>query len=260
MRPETDGQSNKLLVPDDPHPLEFINETSAREIVLICEHAGRSIPKSLDDLGLSDEDLHRHIAYDIGAKQVATMMAEQLNAPLVLQNYSRLVIDCNRPVYAEDVIPERSDATEIPGNFNLDAESRQHRIDEIYTPFHDAVSALLDQNQRSTVLAIHSFTPVLNHETRPWDLAFLYRKDTKTSQALADAVRQIDPNCNIGMNKPYTIEDSTDWFVPYHGEGRGLAHSLIEIRNDHLDTEENCRYWVALLSEAIEQFLKQNIQ
>lgn len=260
MRSDTDGQSSKLLVAGDPKPFVILNETSAHQVLLICEHAGRSIPGSLGNLGLAHEDLRRHIAYDIGAKEVATMMAEQMNAPLVMQNYSRLVIDCNRPVDAEDAIPERSDYTVIPGNCNLDAQSRQSRIDEIFTPFHDAVSALLDQKQPSAAFAIHSFTPVLNDERRPWDLTFLFRNDTSTSKALADAVKQIDPKCKIGMNKPYTIEDGADWFVPYHGERRGLAHSLIEIRNDHLDSEEKCRYWGDLLCDAIEHFLNKGIQ
>ena len=249
-------QTKTLLWEGDPRPLELINEFSKCPIVLVCEHAGQSIPMDLGDLGISKADMQRHIAYDIGAKQVAMQMAEFLNAPLVMQPYSRLVIDCNRPVDAEDAIPDRSGGIEIPGNCNLDFQDRKQRIEEIYLPFHDSISEILDRHRRIGVFSIHSFTPLLNSEQRPWDLAFLFRKDAATSQALADAVRRFDPTPTIGMNEPYVITDSTDWFVPYHGERRGLAHSLIEIRNDHLYSDESCRSWALLLSQAIGQFLE----
>lgn len=256
MQSEAVEVSNTLLLENDPPPAEIVNSTSERNIVFVCEHAGRTIPKALGDLGLSKYDLDRHIAYDVGAEKVARMMSEILGAPLVIQSYSRLVVDCNRPVDAPDAIPQSSDTTIIPGNFGIGQTQRQQRIGEIFVPFHNAVSAMLDKHPRKAVFAIHSFTPVLGREARPWDLAFLFRKDSFTSRSLAKAVGKLDPNLKIGMNEPYAIEDNADWFVPYHGERRDLAHSLIEIRNDHLGTNDSCRSWAALLSNAIEQYLK----
>ena len=255
MQIGADVRSNTLLGPDDCRPLDIVNESSQYPVLLVCEHAGQSIPKALGDLGLSRENMNEHIAYDIGARQVSIMIAEYLGAPLILQPYSRLVIDCNRPVHSEQAIPLQSDGIRIPGNCDLGPEERLQRIKEVYNPFHDSVSALLDRHFREAAFAIHSFTPILDNETRPWDLAFLFRKDAETSHSLADAVRRLDPTRNIGMNVPYSIDDSTDWFVPYHGERRGLAHSLIEIRNDHLRSEACCRSWAKLLSRAIQQFL-----
>lgn len=247
--------ATNLLRASDPLPVEIVNEASDSKVVLVCEHAGREIPAALGNLGVQEEDMQRHIAYDVGAADVAIKMADILDAPLLLQPYSRLVVDCNRPVDAHDAIPESSDGTEIPGNRNLTISARQMRFDEIFTPFHQAVSAILEQIERQAVFAIHSFTPVLGKEERPWDLAFLFRKDQATSAKLAAAVRRLDPSATIGMNVPYAIDDKSDWFVPHHGEGRGLAHSLIEIRNDHLNSDQSCRSWAALLSGAIKEFL-----
>ncbi len=246
-----------LLNSSEYGPLDIVNKSSQYPVLLVCEHAGRAIPKALGDLGLSRENLNRHIAYDIGAKHVSIMMAEYLGAPLILQPYSRLVIDCNRPPDSKESVPKQSCGTRIPGNCNLGPEERRQRLAEIFIPFHESISALLDKHRRSAVFSIHSFTPIMDNKTRPWDLAFLFRKDTETSHSLADAVRNLDPTKIIGMNVPYSIDDDTDWFVPYHGEQRGIAHSLIEIRNDNLKSDESCRAWAKLLSEAIRQFLDQ---
>ncbi len=255
MQIGADSQSNTLLGPDDCRPLDIVNESSQFPVLLVCEHAGRSIPRALGNLGLSKENMNKHIAYDIGARQVSMMIAEYLDAPLILQPYSRLVIDCNRPIHSEEAIPVQSDGIPIPGNYDLDSRQHWQRIKEIHIPFHESISALLDRHWRAAAFAIHSFTPKLNNEARPWDLAFLFRKDTETSHNMADAVRRLDPTQNIGMNVPYSINDNTDWFVPYHGEQRGLAHSLIEIRNDHLRSERCCRAWANLLAKAINQYL-----
>ncbi len=256
MHPCTAEQSDALLQTGDPEPVVLVNASSKKAAVLVCEHAGRAIPRALGDLGLTEADLDRHIAYDIGAEKLSRMMAERLGLPLVLQSYSRLVVDCNRPVEAADAVPELSDAIPIRANMSIGAEQRQQRLDEIFFPFHEAVSEILDLHPRKAVFAIHSYTPVLGREERPWDLAFLFRKDSLTSRSLADSVKVLDPSLKIGMNEPYAIEVNADWFVPYHGERRGIAHSLIEVRNDHLGTDDACRRWASVLSAAIEQFLE----
>jgi len=244
----------RLLQASDPAPFELVNAASDSDVVIVCEHAGRDIPALLGTLGLTGDQLDRHIAFDIGAETVARLMSARLDTPLILQPYSRLVIDCNRPVAAEDSIPEISDQVAVPGNKNLTETDRRQRIDEIFTPFQDAVSGLLDRHARRAIFAIHSFTPMLGDSARPWDIAFLFRQDTATSQALANTIRRCSPDVVIGMNEPYCIDDRSDWFVPYHGERRGLAHSLIEIRNDHLLSDDGCRYWASLIGDAISEF------
>ena len=175
----------------------------------------------------------------------------------VIQPYSRLVIDCNRPPGAHDSIPEVSDGTTVPANLGLDDVGRAARVNEIFQPYHDAVTDRLHRVPRRVAVSIHSFTPHFNGASRLWDIGFLFRKDARTSACLADIVRSINPDLRIGMNQPYQIDDLSDWFVPQHGEARGLPHSLIEIRNDDIDTPEGQERWAALLASTLNRGLKE---
>lgn len=243
----------QLLTKRDPDPVEIVNHGSRAPVVLTCEHAGQLVPEALNGLGVSQAVLNDHVGWDVGAAQVTRMMAENLGCAAVLQRYSRLVIDCNRPPEASDSIPEISDLREVPANQSLSAAGRIARHDEIFIPYQSAVSGALHQPGLQAVLSIHSFTPQLSAGAgmRPWDIGFLFRKDEATSTALAGALKARHPRAVIGMNQPYQVDDASDWFVPQHGERSGLPHSLIEIRNDHLGTDEGCRFWADLLSDCI---------
>ncbi len=247
--------SGVLLGPRDIAPFEIVNAGSGHPAVLVCEHAGLAIPQALGDLGVAPDALRTHIGWDIGAADVARMMAENLGAPLILQNYSRLVIDCNRPTVAAESIRPVSHGITIPGNQSLTDADRVARIEEIFTPFHRAVDMILEVVPRRAVFAIHSFNPTLEGESRPWDVGFLFRRDTATSHRLAAELEAAAPGLTIGFNEPYTVDDASDWFVPQHGEKRRLAHSLIEIRNDHLRDKAGCRRWAGLLGRCIETVL-----
>lgn len=247
----------KLLGPEDPPVCELVNFDSDFPVVLVCEHAGRAVPKKLQRMGLTQDAMARHIAWDIGAAALTRKIAKLMGAPAILQNFSRLVIDCNRPPEHPSSMPAISDETLIPANAEISQQERAARIDEVFTPFQSAVCGLLDQHERKVALAIHSFTPVLAGAKRPWDISFLFRQDTQTSKRLAAHISHEELDLCIGMNQPYNICDKTDWFVPRHGEKRGLAHSLVEIRNDHLLTNAGQDYWAGILTRAITQYLKE---
>lgn len=240
-----------LLQPGDPAPVELVNAGSRHPLVVVCEHAGRAVPAALNGLGVAMADMDKHVAYDIGAESVARMLADIFGAPLVLQRYSRLVIDCNRPDDAADLIPEVSDGVRVPANHGLGPRERRRRIEEIFLPYRVALDGVLDAAPRRVAVAIHSFTPVLGGIARPWDIGFLFRKDVATSHRLAETLGRHEPGLKIGMNQPYAIDDRSDWFVPQHGERRNLPHSLIEIRNDHLLTGEGCDRWAERLAACL---------
>ena len=223
--------------------------------MLICEHGGRAVPHKLKKLGLHDAAMDEHIAYDIGAEATARLLANELSVPLVIQRYSRLVIDCNRPPTADDAMPHLIHGTTVPGNENLSAQSRQQRVQEIFTPFDHAVAELIEAPKRRWAFSIHSFTPELNGQMRPWDIGFLFRNDDQTSALLAEHIRLKHPNITVGLNEPYTIDDESDWFVPQHAERLNLQHSLVEIRNDHICTEAGQHFWARLLTDAINSTL-----
>ncbi len=246
----------KLLGPDDPSPVTVLNEGSDYPVVLVCEHAGRAIPVSLGFLGLERRHMDLHIAWDIGTEALCRQLSQSLGATAVLQPYSRLVIDCNRPTNAPDAMPAVSDHVAVPANVDLIGPARQARIDEIFTPFHRAVDDILSRASCKAAFSVHSFTPIMNGVPRPWDIGFLYRKDEETSKRLGAVVARQSPDLVIGFNQPYQIDDLSDWFVPQHGERRAMPHSLIEIRNDHLGDDQVAAPWAVLLATAIDAFAR----
>ena len=256
MMRQANHQPDRLLLSSDPNPVELVNAHSDHPVVLVCEHAGQAVPDALNGLGLPPGALDAHIGWDIGARAVTLRLAKALGMPAVLQRYSRLVIDCNRPPEAPDSVPAVSDGVLVPDNAGLNDKARQARVSEIFEPFHDATAALLDHPCRRATFAIHSFTPSMGGRTRPWDIGLLYRYDEKTSPLLRDSIAAIRPDLLIGMNEPYQIDDESDWFVPHHGEARGFAHSLIEIRNDQIVDVAGQAIFADLLSAALTDFLR----
>lgn len=253
----TDAQAGGgLLAPDDPAPFEIVNGEGASRVVLLCEHAGRRIPRQLGDLGVPESEFARHIAYDIGAEGVARGLSTALDAPLILQRYSRLVVDCNRAFDSADCMPETSDTTVIPGNQGLTRAARLARYEEIHVPFHTEVSRLLDRHgrrHRTALVSVHSFTPRLLKDgiERPWQLGLLFNRDDRLARKLMAAIAGLDDTVNAAFNEPYTGNDLTDYAIPVHGEKRGIEHVLVEIRNDLIADEAGQARWAEFLAVAI---------
>ncbi len=244
------------LGPGDPDPVEVLNPGGRAGVVLTCEHAGQAVPASLDNLGLPQEELDRHIGWDIGAYGVATRLSRLIDAPLVSQRYSRLVVDCNRPHGAPTHIPEVSDGTEVPANRGLAAEERALRHAAIHAPLHDAIASLLDARPGAVLVAIHSFTPQLRSDPapRPWDVGFLWRQDGAFATRLLEAMGETG-DLLLAHNEPYRIDDEGDYTIPVHGEARRIPHVLLEIRNDRIASPEGQAEFAARLASALEDAL-----
>ena len=246
-----------LLSVADPAPVEVFNPRGASPYLLTCEHAGREIPLALGDMGLHDRHRQRHISWDIGAAGLARLLAEALDAPLVLQRYSRLVIDCNRPLAAEDSIPEVSDGTAIPANAGLSGPARRARVEAIHKPYHSQVTTLLDRRaaagKPTALVAMHSFTPSLEAAPapRPWDLGLLYNRHERLSRHAHDVLEVEAGHLKFTFNEPYCVSDLEDFTIPVHGEKRGLPHMLLEVRNDHIAHEAGQRAWAELLGRVL---------
>ena len=176
------------LLEGEEAPAILVNGGGRSSYVLICEHASNRLPRTLGTLGLPPSELTRHIAWDLGAEQVARRLSRLMDAPLVLQRYSRLAYDCNRPPDAADAMPELSETTDIPGNRSLSPADKLARIREIYRPFHGAITELLDRRAadgvRSMVVTIHSFTPVYKGRRRAVELGLLHDRDTGLADRL----------------------------------------------------------------------------
>jgi predicted N-formylglutamate amidohydrolase len=246
--------SDSLLTPDEPPPFLEIGRNRRSAFVIAVDHASRRIPKRLGSLGLPPAELERHIAWDIGAFEVARRMAEALDAALVAANYSRLVIDCNRDPRVASSIPTVAEATEIPGNKDLSEEAVAARRTQIFQPYHDRLRELLDERQRAgrpTILvAQHSMTDVFKGVRRSMHAAVLYNRDRRFAALVLDILRR-EPNLTVADNEPYFVSDETDYTLPRHGEARGLPHVEIEIRQDLIRDEAGQVEWAARLAQAL---------
>jgi predicted N-formylglutamate amidohydrolase len=223
-----------MLGPDDMSPFVVVNQGGSSPFLLLGDHAGREIPKSLKGLGVTPEAMDRHIAWDIGIAGLGDVLAGLLDACFVRQTYSRLVVDCNRRPGEASAMPEISDGQAIPGNVGLTAEDRAARHAAIYQPYQDAIAGLLDQRAaagRETLLvSLHSFTPAMQGIARPWRYGVLHRDDSALSHATL-ALLQAELGEVAGDNQPYAM-DGTDNTIPLHADARGLDYLELEVRQD----------------------------
>jgi predicted N-formylglutamate amidohydrolase len=250
------------LGPADVPPVLEETPAGRSPFLLTCDHYGRLIPGALGTLGLPEAELDRHIAWDVGIAGVAGQLSRALDAHLVAQRYSRLVIDCNRPPAAPSSIPLISEATMIPGNDGLTREAAETRRALIFTPYHrriaDIIDARLAQGMPSVLVALHSFTPVYAGIARPWHIGTLYQRDTRLPPLLLKLLRA-EADLVVGDNEPYAVSDATDYTIPVHGEARGLMNTGIEIRQDLIAAGSGQTEWAERLARifgAVENTLR----
>jgi predicted N-formylglutamate amidohydrolase len=250
-KPDTLLATLGLLGADEPPAVEVVNAGATGSAVLVCDHASNRVPRRLGDLGLEAVQLADHIGWDPGAADVARRLSAHLDAPLLLSGYSRLVVDCNRPLGNPESIAEQSAGVPVPGNRGLSFRERDMRIDALFRPYHDAIRRLLDArpHRPSLLLSIHSFTPVLNGRPRPWDIGISYGRDRRLAALLLGALAR-KGGLTVGDNQPYPVEDDIDYTIPHHGEGRGLPCVMIEIRQDGIRTAAGAAVWAERLANA----------
>ncbi|MFT4014429.1 MAG: N-formylglutamate amidohydrolase [Paracoccus sp. (in: a-proteobacteria)] len=238
-----------------PPPVTVHNPQGGSDWLILCEHASCFIPPAYGLLGLPPGGNRAHIGWDIGAAAVALDMARRMDAVCVTAGYSRLLIDLNRPIGAAGSIPERSEATGIPGNRALSAQERARREAAYFHPFHDRVAALLDARaaggRRTRIVAIHSFTPIFLGVARPWHLGVLALKSRPLAKALLAAVARRDPDLCLALDEPYRIALDEDYAIPVHGDARGLDALLVEMRNDLIAEPDGARDWAERLAKTL---------
>jgi predicted N-formylglutamate amidohydrolase len=249
-------KSTDLLAPDEPPAFLELRPQGQSNFVIVVDHAGRLIPRRLQDLGLPASELQRHIAWDIGALGVARRVSEALDAPLLAQNYSRLVIDCNRDPEVASSIARSSESIKIPGNIDLSDADRSARRTEIFEPYHGRVRNLLDARAaagRPTILvAQHSMTDVYLGVRRPMHAAILYNRDRRFAGLVLDSLRR-EAGLIVADNEPYFVSDATDYSIPRHGEARGLPHVEIEIRQDLVGDDAGQAQWAERITRALRE-------
>jgi len=243
-----------LLGPEDPAPFRTLRERASSPFLFTADHAGNIIPHALGNLGISEVDRTRHIAWDIGIASVTERLSELLGATAILQTYSRLVVDCNRRPDLSDAFPKISETTPIPGNAALSKADRDARSEAIFRPYHDAIKHLIAmrraRRQPTLYVAMHSFTPVFKRVSRPMEVAVLYNRSPRLSRAIAGLLRG-EAGLKVAENEPYRVTDETDYGVPVHAEAGGLDYVEIEIRQDLIETDAGQVAWAERLGRLL---------
>jgi predicted N-formylglutamate amidohydrolase len=243
-----------------PHPpprpaVEILNKSGSSPVVLLCEHASNFIPPEYAGLGVPSDELERHIAWDIGAAGVTRRLSQLIDAPAFVGQYSRLLIDLNRPLTSPTSIVTRSESTDIPGNASLDPTERSRRAVLYFEPFHQAVTQLLEERQRAghptLIVAVHSFTPTFHGDARPWQAGIIYDKGTAFAEATLDRLRLHDTALNVGANVPYAVAPEDYYGLLVYGDYAGNPALLVEIRQDLLAQPEQQHEWAHRLAAAL---------
>ena len=251
---------DRLLAGDEPPPFTVDNEAGTSPLLIVADHAGKHFPRRLEQLGVSDAECERHIAWDIGIGAVCRLLGQALDAVVIRQNYSRLVIDCNRTPGSETSIADLSELTAVPGNIGLSERDKLARVREIFQPYHDRIADELDRRRKAArptaLISVHSFTPVYMTVTRPWHVGVLYNRDRRFAQILMELLHRED-GLVVGDNEPYSVTDASDYTIPVHGEQRDLHHVAIEIRQDLIADDAGQRVWAALFARLLPRAYQQ---
>ena len=241
---------------EDPASLvvEVLAPKAAGPSLVVCDHASNQVPRDLADLGLPREALCRHIAWDIGAATVARRLASRLGTTAVLSGVSRLVIDCNRPLGHPTSICATSDGTSVPGNHELESEHVCQRAANYFYPYHGAISSHLGRIEElraevAALISVHSFTPEMGGQVRPWHVGILWNRDPRLAVPLIEALRA-SGDLVVGDNQPYSGRDC-NYTVDLHGGSFGRPHVSIEIRQDQLGEEAMADSWGDRLADLL---------
>ncbi len=252
------GVSSILAEYEQP-PFEIVNRHGTARAVITCDHASNQIPDSLNLLGLGDKELAQHIAYDLGCADLSRRLSEILDAPLILGNFSRLVVDLNRHLNDPSSISETSDNIPVPGNRNISHQHAAQRIEELFVPYHNALAALLADVHAvhgvPLIIAVHSFTPVFANFERPWHIGVLWNLDERIAHPLIERLRRHAEIC-VGDNQPYHAKEPVGYGMDVHAESNGYPHALLEIRQDLLANKEGTDRWAELLGHELGEVMK----
>jgi predicted N-formylglutamate amidohydrolase len=222
--------------------------------LIVCDHASNRIPDDYKSSGFAEDALQTHIAWDPGALEVARRLSARFDAPLFWPDVSRLVIDCNRAPEASSLIVVESEGRPVPANRALSDEERKRRLDGIHAPYHAAIDECLSRRLAAhlptTLLAIHSYTPVYLGKARLWQVGIVFDADRRMADVLIGGL-QADLALTVGINEPYSPADQVYYTVARHAGPRGLPAVMIEIRNDEIGDEAAQLSWADRLAKIL---------
>ncbi|WP_299753767.1 N-formylglutamate amidohydrolase [uncultured Boseongicola sp.] len=227
---------NHLDRPLNETIVDVRNAQALSSVVVVCEHASAYIPGEFENLGLADEMLYSHVAWDPGAMALAEGMAERLDAILIAAKTSRLVYDCNRPPHAPDAMPARSEIVDVPGNISLSAAQKAERVKKYYEPFYSTVAETMAGIADPILVTVHSFTPIFHGNVRDVEIGILHDSDSRLADALLSTSSANTPR-TVRRNEPYGPTDGVTHTLKEHALPSGHLNVMLEVRNDLIATE-----------------------
>jgi predicted N-formylglutamate amidohydrolase len=255
--PDSEGQW-PLIGPGDPPPYMTYNDHGRAPVLLVADHASPFFPAAMNQLGLADWVLERHVAWDIGSDRLTRFLADALDAQAVLAGFSRLIVDPNRQLDDPTAFAQVSDGIAIPGNLDLDERQKALRVQSFFRPYHETISARIDGFEARGVvpafISVHTCTPVFDRVVRPWHIGVMWDKDPRIARPFMAALERTPDVC-IGDNEPYSGRHPHDFTIDYHAEPAGLPHVGIEVRQDLVADEEGARKWAGVLAAALADIL-----
>lgn len=255
----SEGTRHPLIGPGDAPPFFRYNEDGGACALIVADHASPYFPAAMNQLGLADWVLERHVAWDIGSDELARALADRLDAPAILAGFSRLIVDPNRQLHDPTAFIEVSDGIAIPGNQGLSEDDKSLRIRSFFQPYHDAIGERLDafeaEGQVPVLLSIHTCTPVFDRVVRPWHMGVMWDRDPRVAVPLMERLRRVEGVC-VGDNEPYSGRHPYDFTIDHHAERRRLPHVGVEVRQDLVSDPEGARRWADILGEALENVLE----
>lgn len=253
---------SRVLSAREPKPFRVLRAGSKSPYVIVCDHASNKVPASLKGMGLKKSDLQKHIGWDPGTADIGRYLSQKLNAPAILAQYSRLVVDLNRGHTNKDCMRAVSDHIVVPANRGLSRQQKKQRLDEIYWPYHDAVDRVVRRAMTAGnipfLLSIHSFTPEMDGFKRPWHIGILWNSEEKIGKRLVKNLRALDRKIVVGENEPYSLKKIKldKHTIQRHAEDRGLPYVIVEFRQDLVNTRAKAEKWAKIFLAAISPILE----
>ncbi len=227
MLARSDVSSSPLLLADEPVGRSFWSGRAAPRRSSSCATTrARASRGGSSTSGSRRAERLRHIAWDIGALAVAQRLSERFDATLVAQGYSRLVIDCNRPLGTPQSIALTSERTRITGNDGVSRRGRAaaRRVDLRALPRghrRGARGAARPAAADGARVGAQLHAGVPRRRPAAGTPAVLYKRDARLAHACCWRSCAPSPDLVVGDNEPYAVSDETDYAIPVHGEQRG---------------------------------------
>ena len=239
-------------------PFLLEGRDSLSPILLTCEHATNDLPFSRGIGSVQRRVLRTHWGFDIGAWELTLELARRLDLGAIGGRWSRLLIDLNRHAGDPTLVRRKAGATVLPWSDGLDASELERRLLEYHAPYHAELDRLivrrLLRGVRPLLVALHSFTPRLGREARPFEIGVLYNHHSEAARRLGRALSRA--GFDVRYNEPYSGLRGMMYAVERHGAHHGLPCLELELNQELFRHKHAARELAARIAPALAKLVE----